>query len=157
MAKEIEIKEIVNIEGRAVRIPKRDADGDILWKARCPVCDSPEPNSEAELESLDTLGAIRSLIFQVPSQIRKPDDAQNSFHVMNAIRQSKGDTLILEDADYEFLQRLIARSLPIPEGSSEDTVADTMGSALWGINSWVVTQQLTPEGISIEAAEVATK
>jgi len=157
MAKEIKIKEIVNIEGRSIRVPKRDADGDIVWKSCCPVCDFPQPNSEAELETLETLGAIRALVFQLPSQSRKPDDPQNSFHLMNAIRQAKGDTLILEDADYEFLQRLIARPLPIPEGSSEDTVADTMGSALWGINSWVVTQQLTPEGISIEAAEVATK
>jgi hypothetical protein len=151
MAKTLKVGEIVNIEGRPLRIPKRDADGDILWKTKCPVCDAPEPSTEPQLEPLDTLNAIRSLVFQMPPQLRKPEDPQNSFHLMTALRQSDGNNLTLEDSDYAFLHRLIEREIPLPE-DKPDATPETLGSALWGINAWVVTQQLTPDGVDIPKA-----
>jgi hypothetical protein len=148
MAKVLKIGEIVNIEGRPLRTPKRDQDGDIIWKTRCPVCDHPEDNTAPELESLDTIKAIRSLIFQMPNELRKPDDSQNSFYLLSQIREQDGnDTLTLQDAEYEFLHRVINREIP-----SDSDDQETFGTALWGINSWVIIQQLTPEGVEILAS-----
>jgi|TARA_R110002020_G_scaffold54717_1_gene152399 hypothetical protein len=146
MAKTIRISTIVNIEGRPIRIPKRDVDGDVVWQTTCPVCNTPEPNTQPELEELDTIKAVRSLIFQLPPSLRKPDDPQNSFHLLNAVRQNDGELLTLEDDEYDFLHRLIDREV---SNGEEDAVTETMGSALWGMNSYVVIQQLTPDGIDI--------
>ena len=158
MSKNVQDRGIVNIEGRPIRVPKRDEDGDIVWKDRCHLCETPAPQSEPEYEPLTTVAAIRMLVFGVPAEARKQNDSENSYRIMQAVAglsQSKGNSIACEDHDYEFLHRLFDRELPLAYDAPENATPETMGSALWGINSWVVAQQMTENGIEIPKAKEA--
>jgi len=81
----------------------------------------------------------------MPQQIRKPDDPQMSYRVMEAVRQMKDDKLVLEDADYEWLHRLMNREIPLGDDAPSGAIQETMATALWAMNSWVVVEQMSEQ------------
>jgi len=157
MAKSIVKREIMNIEGRVLRVPKRDQDGDVVWQKTCPICQHPEEGSVAEMEPMTTETAMRMLLFAVPDNARKPEDPQNAFRIMDAIRKSSEASIELEDSDYDFIQRLMDRTLENPE-KPDETMA--LSLALWGMNEWVVKQQLDAnpdQAVFLNVAKVTEK
>jgi hypothetical protein len=158
MAKKIKTGDLLTMEGRPLRVPKRDADGDLVVKPRCPMCEQPTGNDpRVEMETLTTEKAIRMVIFQVPTVARKPEDGENSFRLIDAMRRNteKDGTLTLEDADYDYLHRLMNRVLPdLDNDPPQYAPEETMAGALWGVNNWVVQRQLSEEGIDIVSEKV---
>lgn len=154
MSKSIPYRKMVSIEGRPVRVPKRDEDGELIWIDVCPVCERPSEGAEPEREAMDTYSAIRTLCFSIIPSIRRNDDPRFASRVMTAVeRARKRDGPVrLEDGDYEWMGRLFERHFPKAKAGelAEGADATTVGEGLWGINAWVVQQQLTPKGLEEE-------
>jgi len=144
------VQEIQNIEGQVMRVPRRDADGEVVWRDRCGLCDQPANNTVPELEPLTTIGAIRMLIFSVPAEVRKAADPENAYRVMQAVRNATKKEIILEDSDYEFIDRLMDRPVGEPGDDPGNAETQTMGTALWGMNAYAVRQQLTPGPVDMK-------
>ena len=124
---------IKNVEGRAWQVPARDDEGRVVR----------ENGDRAKLEEATVSTMIRTIIFSIPLPIQTPNDPFRVAQCFNQLENSPEDQVVLKLKTYSWLHKLLNRSLPQNKEEKEQGLSVvSYAHAIWGVNSWVILQQL---------------
>ena len=151
MSNRIPLRDFVGVDGRPLRVPKLDNDGEFVWKNPCPECGKPKEGTAPEMMQATTAGTLRLLLLNIPPAVHRKEDSRRAAKVLNAVSRAvqKSADLVLGEEDYEWIHRVMDRKLP--KGKAEDLGEEaeemTVGDAIWNVSAWAVAQQLKPKGL----------
>ena len=118
-----------------LRAPKRDSDGDIIWKNR--------ELAEPELESATVRLLLREAILQKPRSIDAQNDGVRSAQLWNQVERSKDGVIELKEPVYDWVHRLLNREVkPTPQEKEQGIEAMPYARRLWGTDWWLAVNSL---------------
>lgn len=128
--------------GGPMKVPRRDEDGEVVWKDPDAPRDQREP---AELLDMTVWDALRHVATSVPQGVRKNDDPYHGFLLMQQLITQKGaPQLEIDKAQYDWVHGVLKRPVPLSKEDKEAGFsADVLGAAWWGQNAYGVALALT--------------
>lgn len=143
----ITLTRVTNVEGRPIKAPVLDEDGQPKWKVR------PDPDArvagEQELKDADQCDLYRTLAINIPRQVASPNDGLRVLQLLNAIDRADGQALTLKEKVYEWTRHLLNREVPTYKDPQTGIQypAQPYSMALWGYanHAWIM-EQLRHDG-----------
>ena len=140
---------VLNIEGKALTVPKRNGDGEIDWEKK------PDPVNEFDgipkLKDADTLDLLDVARRRVDQAWMKADDSQHMLLLFQQVEEARAalaakdapQVVGLTKAVYEWLARLLDRIIPLTKEARDSGLESQRYSlVLWGANEYVIRQAL---------------
>lgn len=152
---------IVGFNGRTLKVPKRDDNGDIVFKTEVVKLPSGESTKTAEIEEADTISLIKHIILtlHINSNIQAQVDSMQMSDIWGQLDNKQEDeTLELKDETYKWLHRVLNRVVPKSKEDKELFVEQQVFSqGLFSGDAFVVKKALwkigsTPESLTSEAS-----
>lgn len=130
--------------GKPLKLPKRDEDGEVIWK-------DPDKKTEPETVDGDTWLVLEHLILtmngnELLRRVQKPNDGFNAATLWARVKASRdhGNGYIrVKEEQYKWLHSLLARSVPVTkEAQEQGSEKRSVQSHLFGLDDYSVKQAL---------------
>jgi len=136
MTKQIPVAKIIGFSGKPLRVPKRDEDGNIVWK-------NEELKTEPEIAEADTLEVLRIISLNISREIQTSNDPLRVSQLWHRLDTTKDGIVELHDKLYDWLHRLLNREIPLTAVEKERGIKPIPYSQqLFSMNSAGVVRQL---------------
>ena len=142
MTKQIPVAQIKALNGRPFRIPKRNEDGEVVFKEQTEEAKAKGYEKELELVEADTQSLLRMLTLMIPRSIQTTNDPLRVSQLWHRLDVPVDGNIQLHDKLYEWLHRLLNRELPLTAIEKEQNMrALPFSQHLWIMNArWIVEQ-----------------
>ena len=117
MAKVIPNETLKNLKGKPVRMPKRDEDGNVIWKDKD--AQVPEMTEAKALDALWLLTNIPRTIHAEKDRLRIPALANQLIHAEDAEVAEDAKVIELTEKTYDWVHRVLNRELPLTAQEKE--------------------------------------
>ena len=139
MSKAIPIESMKNARGRAMKLPERDADGDVVWE-------NPDAKPEQRIPKLidaDTKLALYTFVYARPNSIEAKNDSLRDTQLFNALERATNGQIELKDTVYDWIHRALGREVPVtPQAKEMDIKPRLYSYGLFGRDEFVALLQL---------------
>ena len=134
--KTIAVGPVISVIGRPLRLPKRDEDGQLVWK-------DPE-KTDLETEPATAVNLIKQIILSLPQQLQAPSDSLRATRIWAQIEGLQNGHLQLQDQEYDWLHRVLNRQMPRSKDEKEASLEpQTLMVKLFGLNAHPIKRALT--------------
>tara|TARA_Y100000310_G_C20653974_1_gene800978 strand:+ start:300 stop:776 length:477 start_codon:yes stop_codon:yes gene_type:complete len=146
VGKHIAIGPVVDFRGKAIKLPKRDDDGDVDWETGTQ--DEDKTPENLPTESATTLTLLREVLLGLQASpdlrgIQRAEDSRRAMSLWNSMERCEDGTLEVHDKVYEWLHRLLKRDIPISKEEKDAGLEPlSVASRLYSLNAWTVIDQL---------------